>query len=162
MSLKVTHNDPINEEIHEAGMAVSAAAGPKPKAKKAVEKTPRKSNGQTKATPKATPKAKRTAEVKEGVKASPKTAELSENQLKILKALKGTSVGNTLTRAQLREKTGVMAGYCKLIGSSTVEGGGRGAVTGLEPRGLVKSAAVEGSRGLSYYITAKGERAIAK
>lgn len=88
---------------------------------------------------------------------------LTGNQLKVLKALRSTSAGGkTLTRDQLRDATGIKGGYCKMIGSSTVEGGGRGADTGLEPRGLVRSAVVEGARGLSYYITTRGAAALAK
>lgn len=157
-------NDAMSPEVPTTDAADSdelvPVKAPKEKKAKAKDKAKEKETPKANKAPKdkKAPKEKATPEAAE--KEVPK--EITDSQMKVLKALRKTSAENTMTRAQLREVTGIQVGYCKMIGSSTVEGGGRGAGTGLEPRGLVKSLSVPEVRGLSYHITAKGLKLLAK
>ena len=86
---------------------------------------------------------------------------ITPDQIKILEALKQTTYGGKeLTRQELKKITGIKKGYSKLLGAVTIEEFGAGSKTGLEPRGLVKSAKHEGNRSLTYSITSKGKKII--
>jgi hypothetical protein len=88
--------------------------------------------------------------------------ELTGNQKIFLAALKPTANGGkTMTRNDLKKKTGVKKGYSKALGAATKEADFTD--TSLEGRGLIKSRpATEGESGLQYHITAKGLKALAK
>jgi len=84
---------------------------------------------------------------------------LTKNEIKVLKVLaKGKAA---LTRVQLSKRTGINGGWSKLLGAGNYEGYGvQGG--GLALRGLLLIEGEEDSRILSYTITAKGRKAIAK
>ena len=89
--------------------------------------------------------------------AVPTTNGLTNSEVRVLHLLSQAEGG--LNRAQLAAKTGVKRGWSKLLGAPTKEGG---ANTGLEGRGLVRSAVTEGTRGLVYTITTAGRKEMAK
>ncbi|MCI0705466.1 MAG: DUF4364 family protein [Planctomycetia bacterium] len=85
-----------------------------------------------------------------------KTATLSGNKILVLETLAKAKDG--MTRAQLSKATEIQKGWAKLLGAVTL---GEPAEGTLEGDGYVKSAEVEGVRGLVYTITAKGKKALA-
>ena len=124
----------------------------------ATKKAAKKAAGAKAATKKAAKKgAKKGAAVKKAAGGGKeKKGELSGNAIKVLQAMKGTAAnGKTVTRAQLAEKTGINKGWSKLLGNPT-----KGGDHGMEAAGLVKSQKHEGERGLVYFITEKGRKAL--
>lgn len=84
---------------------------------------------------------------------------LSESKLKVLKELNKAG-DRGLTRAELAERTGINKGWAKMLGAVTK---GDAASGTLEGDGYVRSEpAAEGERGIRYYITAKGKKALGK
>ncbi len=111
--------------------------------------------------------AKKGAKKKKGTKKTAKreTGGLSVNQIKVLKALKNTVVGQReLTRVQLRESTGInKKGICaKLLGAATQEGMGVGGKQSLAGQGLITINQYEDSRRLHMAITSKGKAKLAQ
>lgn len=137
-----------------------------------VKKTTKKRTP-VKKTTKKTAKKKATAKKAAKKTVTPRAGGLSKRQVKILEALKGTdSAKKQLTRAQIKKATGLQSGLYKLMGAPTKKGFGTANDTALEPAGLIKSIkgegktggggpnAVPGQKGLRYYITAKGKKAL--
>ncbi|KKN70621.1 hypothetical protein LCGC14_0428940 [marine sediment metagenome] len=131
--------------------------------KSRLGKNPTIKRSDTMATTKKTAKKKATPKKKSVKKTPGKKEGLSKMQVRILTALKGTSIGGKeVTREQLRSKMRIDAetkiGWSKLLGAATREGDGvQGG--GLLGMGFIKSTKNEGSRVLVYAITASGQKA---
>ena len=108
------------------------------------------------------PKAKKAAKKEEKAPAEPRrVAGLTGTQVKVLDALKNTSqTGSQLTRSQLAEKLEITKGWAKILGAATSEE--EFGEDTLEGKKMVKSITVEGTRGLHYFITEAGKKALAK
>lgn len=86
------------------------------------------------------------------------TEGLSKNQIKVLKALKGTKAGQKeLTRVQLGKATGINGGWAKLLGAETRDGLGIHGSKSLSGMGLIVITQYEGERLLKMAITSKGK-----
>ena len=84
---------------------------------------------------------------------------ITGNQLKVLKAL---ASGASLTREELRRKTGINKGWSRMLGASSKEDGGVHWETSLLGRGLISDVTESGERTLCYKLTAKGKAALEK
>jgi endonuclease YncB( thermonuclease family) len=125
-----------------------------PEKKVAKKKVAPKAAKPTKKAAKKAPK-KAVKGTKTASKAAPKSG-ITGRESTILTTLAKNS--KPLTRKQLVEKTGIKAGWSKLLGAPT-----KGvAPESLEGRGLVKSESQEGVTGVMYSITAAGRKAIGK
>lgn len=111
----------------------------------------------TKTAPKKTTAAKKAAPKKAAPAA--KADGLTDVQTRVLTALKNTASGKGLTRAQLSEKTGINKGWSRILGAYTKDDGGANADNSMTGLGLVSSQKMEGEP-VSYYITAKGKKAL--
>ena len=101
-----------------------------------------------------TPKGKKAPKIKK-TPAKTKPIDLSAlttNQEKFLKTLKGTERGTKeLTRKEIEDKMGVPHSFPSFK-----------YVRGFEAVGVVGSSVMEGKRGATHYLTAKGHKAIGK
>ena len=134
--------------------SVKKATVKKTSTKKATtKKGTKKANVKKTSTKKSTAKKTTPAKVQSG---------LSKNEVKVLKALKGTSkTGKMLNRQQLGKATGINGGWAKLLGANKDSYGVQGG--GLAGQGLIAVVKDDdGSRLLSYYVMANGIKALAK
>jgi hypothetical protein len=143
------------EESTTAAAAVTAPAV-KPKTKKAAAKVASKvkktADPKAKAAKKGLPKVAKKATEKVNRTATKGTtpAERTVSLLRAMRQLGATSVGTARPSADLAKKAGLtkfdVYGLCYHTHSLVVDG-------------LVKIVKMEGTRGLSYYLTAKGVKA---
>ena len=133
--------------------------------KAATTKTAAKKTSAKKTTAKKTATAKKAATKKAATKKaatettgsrSRRLNGMTPSQVKTLDAL----TSGDLNRAQLTDKTGIVKGWSKILGSPNKDGFGADGDTSLEALKYVTSERHEGSRAFTYKITATGKKAL--